>query len=194
MKSSCLTPADLDAQLNGTLTPSSSAVVEAHLQECAACCQRLDAGAGNLHPRFALPPTPSAESAGPVDEIIRRLKADHCSDTEVVAIAFAPTREPPPNRLGDYEIVDELGRGGMGIVYRARQVSLQREVALKVISGAHLSIAHVQRFHVEAEAAGRLDHPHIVPIFEIGEDGDALFLVMEYIVGATLHHRLLEGR
>jgi hypothetical protein len=81
-----------------------------------------------------------------------------------------PGRESPSQRLGDFEIVRELGRGGMGIVYEARQVSLNRPVALKVLGvGLGLTPKAVQRFRREAEAAAKLHHTNIVPGYATGE-------------------------
>lgn len=92
-----------------------------------------------------------------------------------------------PTRLGDYRIVREIGRGGMGVVYEAEQESLGRRVALKVLPSQCLaSPARLRRFHREARAAARLHHTNIVPIFGIGRQGDVFYYVMQYIPGQGL--------
>src|SRR5438876_2802779 len=101
--------------------------------------------------------------------------------------AFEPTVARMLKDFGDYELLEEIGRGGQGVVYRARQKSLNRIVALKVIGLAHWATeAHVKRFRMEAEAAAHLDDPRIVPIYEIGERDGACYFSMKFIEGGQL--------
>lgn len=107
----------------------------------------------------------------------------------------APVSVPAGEKLGDFEIICELGRGGMGVVYEARQISLKRRVALKVLrSGWGADVRAVLRFRREAEAAARLHHTNIVPIYATGQEGEIHFYAMELIEGPSLDCVLRELR
>ena len=99
----------------------------------------------------------------------------------------AEVAETAQRQLGDYLIVREIGRGGMGVVYEARQISLDRRVALKVLPfAAVLDRKQVARFYNEAQAAAHLNHPNIVPVFSSGCDRGVHYYAMQFIEGQSL--------
>ena len=118
-----------------------------------------------------------------------RLQANRTLDSETAAHVVAPL-----GRFGGYELLQEIARGGMGIVYKARQIKANRTVALKMILGGHFASAEdVKRFETEASAAATLDHPNIVPIFEVGEHEGRHFYSMGFIDGKSLSEMLRDG-
>src|SRR5262249_31581923 len=112
---------------------------------------------------------------------------------------FRPERLPamplsPGVRLGAHEILSPLGAGGMGEVYRARDIRLSREVAIKVLPVELTSDpSRLKRFEKEARAASALNHPNIVTVYEIGREGSTDYLVMELVAGKTLRELLFGG-
>ncbi|MGE3313688.1 MAG: serine/threonine-protein kinase [Planctomycetaceae bacterium] len=131
-----------------------------------------------------------AEELGP-----QSIELDGIATLAVPAAPLSPsTSTTLPRRFGEYELQEELGRGGMGVVYRARQTKLGRDVALKLILRAGMaSPVDLARFRAEAESAAQLDHPNIVPVFEVGDVDDQPYFSMKHIEGTTLARRLADG-
>jgi tetratricopeptide (TPR) repeat protein len=185
-------PSDLEGRLSAVLVACLEAIdagqapdrdgLRARFPEFAAQLERfLDDQArvdGGAAPLRAVARAAEGATAPPLSEV-------------TVAEGGAPPRPVPFREAGDYELLGEVGRGGMGVVYRALQKSLSRTVALKVLRQAPLGeAADAQRFRNEAEMVAQLDHPAVVPIYEVGEHQGWLFLSMKLIEGGSLAEHL----
>jgi WD40 repeat protein/tetratricopeptide (TPR) repeat protein len=134
-----------------------------------------------------LPVPPATEAAPPTAAVPPRgVKEGETLFDQVRPPAAGPQATGVPG----YEIESELGRGGMGVVYRARQVKANRVVALKMILGAGEGAAEMARFRTEAEASARLQHPNIVQVFEVGDHGGRPFFSLEFCGGGSLDRKL----
>jgi tRNA A-37 threonylcarbamoyl transferase component Bud32 len=120
--------------------------------------------------------------------------ADSTSDRVTVVKGPVAAGARPVPTIPGYEVLSELGHGGMGVVYKARQIKANRVVALKMIlARQHASPEQKQRFQIEAEAVARLTHSHIVQLYEVGECDDLLFFSLEFCGGGSLDRRLKAG-
>ncbi len=172
---SCPRPSDLAAFVLGTLSEESLAAIACHLETCPTC----EASVAALDQLS--------------DPVIAGLRRPPSFPGLLLAPGQAHKPDAParglPERLGDYRIVRELGRGGMGIVYEAEQVSLGRRVALKVLPRhALLDPQSIERFQRESRAAARLHHTNIVQVFGTGEQDGLHYFVMQLIRGVGLDH------
>ncbi|RUL83079.1 serine/threonine-protein kinase [Tautonia sociabilis] len=148
-------------------------------------------------PRGSIRADPAGETADLRDTVTLAPDADAgAGQDDGFSLRDEPERPQVAIRraFGKYELLCELGRGGMGVVYKARQKDLDRIVALKMILSSHLASAdQVARFYAEARSAARLRDPNIVGIFEVGEHGGQHFFTMEYVAGKSLAQVIREG-
>jgi serine/threonine-protein kinase len=122
-----------------------------------------------------------------VREKLQKRQGDSGSSTSV-------TEFGPGAVVGDYELIEEIARGGMGVVFKARHAKLKRTVALKMILRGELATTElVERFLAEARSAAKLEHSGIVPVYEIGQHGSRHFFAMQFVEGMTLAQRLQRG-
>lgn len=137
------------------------------------------------------PPTPTADDGTVAHDVVRALH-------ETIPVEYLAPKsrvaDPPRRLLGDYEILEVLGQGGMGVVYKARHRKLGRLAAVKLIRAARfVDSESVQRFQQEAQAAAQLDHPAIVPVYEVNTDGQQHFMALAFVDGDDLWKRIKES-
>ena len=137
---------------------------------------------------------PNLTSALRCLEVLEALAPEDEPADELEPFSLSSIFSELPRDFAGFELEEEIGRGGMGVVYKARQKELDRTVAVKMILDSHLaSEEHVRRFHEEARAAARVEHSNIVHIHEVGQWNDQHYFVMEYIDGVSLAQKVAEG-
>jgi serine/threonine protein kinase len=192
------TDKELQALSLGQLPEAELARVLAHLGDCPACCGRLEqlAAADPLLSRLQQRAAHRDESlitSAQRRSAVRALR--HSQEAMAVPLRKGPEAEsvilPAPRQVGDYDILAEVGRGGMGVVYKARHRGLNRLAALKmVLAGEFASPTQELRFRLEAELAARVRHSNFVQVYEIGSYEGRPFLALEWVEGGSLANRL----
>ncbi len=181
----CLRLEELQAYLLGDLPEEQAQAVAAHLECCATC--EAEAGKWDGHADPVLQSLRRALDCPAPTTALNSSPGDSTPDGP----HRAPGSSPAPRWVDSYEVLGELGRGGMSVVYQARQARPARLVALKMIlAGSHAGPELRARFLAEADAIARLQHPNIVQVFEVGVADDALYFSMELVEGGSLHHKL----
>jgi eukaryotic-like serine/threonine-protein kinase len=176
---------------SGLLDDDHLSKVAVHLEECAACRSRVDAMMADDTFLEKLQ-IASRSDQGILEDAVLLRQAARALRREVCQLSRREQNPPedvssPPREVGDYIILREIGRGGMGVVYQARHRTLQRLVALKMIlAGGFASDTERQRFQREAELAARVQNPNIVQVYDVGIHQGHPFLAMEWVDRGTL--------
>lgn len=164
-----------------------------HLQSCQECRQLLERMTAHTKPS-EMPDTASEEQLSTLKlRVLRRMETPHAADSCNDTRALEPNRPPRelPERIGRFQVVRLLGEGGFGLILLAYDPLLRRQVALKLPRATLIADSQQeQRFLREARAAGGLSHPQIVPVYEVGREGDQYFFSMGYVEGESLSARL----
>lgn len=200
--SACPSRDQLEQLLSGQLSTAEHERISTHVESCESCQRVLEALTGNATKFMGPPGRGAAVGPQPADDFLLLLRGsgppleetvDHVPRNGIILQEGQAALEGP-RTFGDYELLDKIARGGMGVVFRALQKKLHRVVALKMIlTGDLASGEEVRRFYQEAEAAAQLDHPGIVPVFEVGEIGGQHFFSMGFVEGGSLATRIAKG-
>src|SRR5262245_46187133 len=186
----CPVPRQLERLLAEQLGGPDRDAVEAHVERCSSCQDRLDRLIGSTpNPAGSRVGSVSESNFEPADGFLARIKQPPRGGSSAASVVDLLEFK----RLGQYEILGSLAKGGMGAVYKARHVELGKVVALKVLPAEKDCEANAARFKHEVRAMGRLEHPNIVAAHDAGEQSGIRYLVMAFVDGIDLA-RLIDRR
>ncbi|MHB8897515.1 MAG: protein kinase domain-containing protein [Thermoguttaceae bacterium] len=199
----CRSGTDWQALIDGTLPGDEQARAASHLETCEECRQRLEsiAGPGGLVSTEAVASGELGMHSEALEAVVRRLKiglerpgAASCGDSSESGLLAVADHSRLPARLGGYEVLEVVGRGGMGTVLKARDRRLERLVAIKVLNPELASSGPARlRFLREARAAAAISHDHVVTIHAVDDSGQVPLLVMEYVEGISLERLIRQA-